>query len=67
MKDRRINGHALENIMRDVLEGMQDFTSDVSASSEPGVMTVLSVERPGCQQTPIARVIPFPSRRRRGI
>ena len=66
MKDRRINGQALENIMRDVLEGMQDITCDVSAMSEPGVLTVLSVERPGCQQTPMASVIPFPIRRRRG-
>jgi hypothetical protein len=66
MKDRRINGQALENIMRDVLEGMQDLTCDVSARSEPGVLTVLSVERPGCQQTPMASIIPFPTRRRRG-
>ena len=65
MKDRRIKCQALESIMRDVLEGMQDFTCDVSASSEPGEMTVLSVERPDCQQTPMARVIPFPSRHRR--
>jgi hypothetical protein len=66
MKDKRINGKALENIMRDVLEGMQDLTCDVSARSEPGEMTVLSVERPDCKQTPVARVIPFPESRRRG-
>ena len=66
MKDRRINGQALENIMRDVLEGMQDFTCDISARSEPGVLTVLSVERPDCRQTAVASVIPFPARRRRG-
>jgi propanediol dehydratase small subunit len=63
MKDRRINGQALENIMRDVLEGMQDLTCDASASSVPGEMTVLFVEKPACQQTPMARIIPFPPRK----
>jgi propanediol dehydratase small subunit len=66
MKDRRINGQALESIMRDVLQGMQDLTCDVSASSVAGEMTVLSVEKPACQQTPVARIIPFPTRGSRG-
>lgn len=66
MKDRRINGQALESIMRDVLEGMQDLTCGVSASSVAGEMTVLSVEKPADQQTPMARIISFPIRDRRG-
>ena len=63
MKDRRINGQALENIMRDVLGGVQDLTCDVSASSVQGEMRVLSVEKPACQQKPVARIIPFPTRK----
>ncbi len=66
MKDRRINGQALESIMRDVLEGMQDLTCGVSAGSVAGEMTVLSVEKPAGQQTPMARIISFPIRDRRG-
>jgi hypothetical protein len=66
MKDKRINGRALEFIMRDVLDGMQEFTTVASADSIPGQMTVLSVERPACQQTVEARIILFPSRRTRG-
>jgi hypothetical protein len=66
MKGKRINGRALENIMRDVLDGMQDFTAGASADSVPGEMTILSVERPACQQTVEARIIAFPSRRKRG-
>ena len=52
--------------MRDVLDGMQDFTAGASADSVPGEMTILSVERPACQQTVEARIIPFPSCRKRG-
>jgi hypothetical protein len=66
MKEKRINGQALENIMRDVLDGMQEFTAGASADSVPGEMTILSVERPACQQTVEASVIPFPSRHKRG-
>jgi hypothetical protein len=63
MKERRINGVALENIMRDVLEGMQDFTSDACVDSVTGELTVLSVEKPAFQQTsPSALIIPFPTR-----
>jgi hypothetical protein len=66
MKDKRINGRALESIMRDVLDGMQEFTTGASADSVPGKMTILTVERPACQQTVEARIIPFPSRRTGG-
>ena len=65
MKDKRINGRVLEYIMRDVLDGMQEFTAGASADSIPCEMTILSVERPACQQTVEARIIPFPSRRKR--
>ena len=64
MNEKRINGQALESIMRDVLEGMQEYTCDVCAGSVAGEMTVLSVERPDCQQSASARIIPFPARRR---
>ena len=52
--------------MRDVLDGMQEFTVGSSAHSVPGKMTVLSVERPACQQTVEARIISFPTHRKRG-
>ena len=63
MKEKRINGVALENIMRDVLEGMQDFTCDTCVDSVTGELTVLSVEKPACRQSsPSALIIPFPTR-----
>ena len=44
--------------MRDVLEGMQAPGCDVR-----GETTVPSGKKPACQQAPLARIIPFPTRR----
>ena len=65
MKNKRINGRALEVIMRDVLEGMQDYTVDSCASCASGKLQILSLEKPDCRQSPLANIIPFPLKNRR--
>ena len=44
VNNKRINGVALEMIMRDVLHGMNGFTTEVSSGSETGRMEILAVE-----------------------
>ncbi|MEN8108034.1 MAG: hypothetical protein ABFS22_08520 [Pseudomonadota bacterium] len=65
MKNKRINGRALEVIMRDILEGMQDYTVDTCASCESGKLQILSLEKPDCRRSPLADVIPFPLKNHR--
>mgnify|MGYP001551632814 CR=1 FL=1 len=57
---RRINGAALEMIMQDVLEGMQDFTSVVCCGSETTAMEIIAVEKADHSQPGKAEIIPFP-------
>lgn len=65
MKDRRINGCALELIMLDVLDGMRDFTHQACTGSETETMDILGIDR-GAQRHPTtARIIPFPLNRRK--
>jgi hypothetical protein len=60
LNSKRINGAALEMIMRDVMHGMQGFTTEVCSGSEAGRMEILAVEdAENCAQTN-ATVIPFP-------
>jgi len=60
LNSKRINGTALEMIMRDVLHGMQGFTTEVCSGSEAGRMEILAVEdAENCVQAN-ATVIPFP-------
>lgn len=61
---RRINGTALEMIMRDVLDGMFDFTNQTCCGCETTKMEILSVEKPG-NSTPSGQpenVIQFPGK-----
>jgi hypothetical protein len=59
---KRINGAALEMIMRDVLDGMFDFTYRTCSGSETGKMEILTVEKAVNSSIPKqqASVIPFP-------
>jgi hypothetical protein len=65
MKDRRINGCALELIMRDVLDGMCDFTQEACTGSQAEGMDILGIDKAAkSQRRPTARIIPFPKNAR---
>jgi hypothetical protein len=59
---KRINGAALEMIMRDVLNGMFDFTHQTCRGSETAKMEILAVEKAVNTSTPEqqATILPFP-------
>jgi len=65
LNTKRINGVALELIMRDVLDGMQGFTSDACSGSETGKMEILAVEEAENTVAEQATVIPFPVARKK--
>ena len=62
MKSKKINGAALEMIMRDVMQGMLGFTHESCRGSETAKMDILAVEE--AENTPqhTATVIPFPGK-----
>ena len=62
LNSKRINGAALELIMRDVLDGMFDFTHQACCGKETGKMEIISVEKAEKTSTQAhqATVIPFP-------
>ena len=60
MNSKRINGAALELIMRDVLQGMSGFTTEVCSGSETGRMDIVAVEEAENSTLDRATVIPFP-------
>lgn len=60
LNSKRINGAALEMIMRDVLHGMHGFTNEVCRGSEMGRMEIIAVEEAENNATSKATVIPFP-------
>ena len=64
LNSKRINGAALEMIMRDVLDGMFDFTHQACRGSAIGKMEIIGVEKAVNSGAPkeAATVIPFPSR-----
>ena len=64
LNSKRINGAALEMIMRDVLDGMFDFTRQACCGSETGKMEILAVEKSSNTSQPEqpASVIPFPGK-----
>jgi hypothetical protein len=64
LNSKRINGAALELIMRDVLDGMFDFTHQVCSGSESAKMEILAVEKAAgtSQSEHQATIIPFPSK-----
>lgn len=62
MKNKRINGDALEMIMRDVMHGMLGFTHETCRGSETAKMDILAVEEADNCVQPSATVIPFPKK-----
>jgi hypothetical protein len=62
LKNRRINGNALEMIMRDVMQGMLCFTNENCRDSESAKMDILAVEEAENTATQTATVIPFPGK-----
>jgi hypothetical protein len=63
LNSRRINGAALEMIMRDVLDGMFDFTHQTCRGSDTSKMEILAVEKAvnTCAPKRQATIIPFPA------
>ncbi|MGB5260324.1 MAG: hypothetical protein WBO34_07350 [Gammaproteobacteria bacterium] len=59
---RRIDGSALESIMLEVLQGMQDFTSEACQSGDTAAMEIIAVERPGRDLADTADIIAFPGK-----
>jgi hypothetical protein len=57
MKNRTLGGDTLEMIMRDVLEGLQDFTCQVCLASRKD-----GIENGDPKEKPSARIIYFPRR-----
>jgi hypothetical protein len=64
LNSKRINGAALEMIMRDVLDGMFDFTHQACRGSETAGMEILAVEKAvnNSDPKPSATVIQFPAK-----
>ena len=60
MKNKRINGDALEMIMRDVMQGMIGFTHDTCCGSEMAKMEIIAVEEAENYTQKSAAIIPFP-------
>jgi len=60
LKNKRINGNALEMIMRDVMHGMMGFTRETCRGSETAKMEILAVEEAENSAHRSATVIPFP-------
>jgi hypothetical protein len=61
LNSKRINGAALEMIMRDVLQGMSGFTAEVCSGSETGRMEIVAVEEAENSTQEKATIIPFPA------
>jgi hypothetical protein len=64
LNSKRINGAALEMIMRDVLDGMFDFTHQACRGSETAKMEIIAVEKAlnSSDQEASATIIKFPAK-----
>jgi len=62
LRNKRINGTALEMIMRDVMQGMLGFTHETCRGSETAKMEILAVEEADNTAQDSATVIPFPGK-----
>ena len=60
MRNKRINGAALEMIMRDVMQGMLGFTQETCRGSETAKMEIHAFEEAENSTRHSATVIPFP-------
>jgi len=64
LNNKRINGAALEMIMRDVLDGMTGFTHETCSGSEMCRMEILAVEEAVNTAPETKNIIPFPVNRK---
>ena len=62
-RSQRITGAALESIMQEVLQGMQDFTREACMYADTAAMEILAVERPEPGIHSSAEIINFPGMR----
>jgi hypothetical protein len=62
-RNQRITGAALESIMQEVLQGMQDFTGEACIHRDTAAMEILAVERPEPGIHASADIIAFPGTR----
>ena len=64
LNSKRINGAALELIMRDVLDGMFDFTNQACCGCKTAKMEIIAVEKDAGNSVPTSAgtVIPFRGR-----
>ncbi len=60
LKDRRIRGAALEMIMKDVLEGMVDFTHDTCAGSDTAGLEIVTIEKARTVSRRPSNIVRFP-------
>ena len=60
---RRITGSALESIMQEVLQGIQEFTFEACVHGDAATMEILAVERPEPGIHGSADIIAFPGKR----
>ncbi|MDH3980676.1 MAG: hypothetical protein OEU91_09225 [Gammaproteobacteria bacterium] len=60
LKDKKINGAALEMIMFDVLKGMVEFTHDTCAGSDAANMEIVAVEESRYSRPESVNILPFP-------
>jgi len=65
VKNKRINGNALEMIMRDVMHGMVGFTHETCRGSETAKMEILAVEEAENNLHHLENIIPFPGARKK--
>ncbi len=56
--DKRISGAALELIMQDVLDGMQNFTQDICSQCTHAHIDIVTVER-SSNSCEAAVILPF--------
>jgi hypothetical protein len=66
LKNKRINGLMLEQIMHDVLDGMQCITCQAGRHSRPGKLQILGVDRSPTPPRDAANIIPFPRKTDKG-
>jgi hypothetical protein len=66
LKNKRINGNALEMIMRDVMYGMLGFTHETCRGSETAKMEILAVEEAENSAHRSGNIIPFPGACKKG-
>lgn len=64
LKDKRIRGAALETIMKDVLQGMVEFTHDTCAGCDTARLEIIAVEKASNASRKPSNIVRFPRPRK---